>query len=155
MPASKPMFDPSAPVLASDPLVKVYSAMLAALAAGASARTNPANAGFDWNDIGGALDKTEEEWLELKTELGRDAAAFNHEDVALEFGDVLFTLTNVARFAGIHPETALSAAIQKFEKRFAYMERISKETGEPFENLAIDDMQALWQQAKENSQEKP
>ena len=114
-----------------------------------------ARTGFDWNDIGGALDKTEEEWLELKTELGRDAAAFNHEDVALEFGDVLFTLTNVARFAGIHPETALSAAIQKFEKRFAYMERISKETGKPFENLAFDDMQALWQQAKENSQEKP
>ena len=75
-----------------------------------------ARTGFDWDDMGGVLDKAEEEWRELKTELARDASAFNPEDVALEFGDVLFTLTNVARFASIHPETALAAATRKFEK---------------------------------------
>ena len=112
-----------------------------------------ARTGFDWEDMGGVLDKAEEEWGELKTELARDASAFNPEDVALEFGDVLFTLTNVARFASIHPETALSAATRKFEKRFAYMERVSREMGKTFEDLTFDDMHALWQQAKEHSQE--
>jgi tetrapyrrole methylase family protein/MazG family protein len=110
-----------------------------------------ARTGFDWNDVGGVLDKAEEEWQELKTELDRDAAAFNQKDVALEFGDVLFTLTNVARFAGIHPETALSAATLKFEKRFTCMERMSQEMGKKFEELAFDDMQALWLQAKEHT----
>lgn len=108
-----------------------------------------ARTGFDWDDMGGVLDKAEEEWQELKTELARDASAFNRADAALEFGDVLFTLTNVARFADIHPETALSAATRKFEKRFAYMERLSKDKGKTFEELTFDDMQALWLQAKE------
>jgi len=110
-----------------------------------------ARTGFDWDDIGGVLGKAEEEWQELKIELARDASAFNRQDVALEFGDVLFTLTNVARFASIHPETALSAATRKFEKRFAYMEGRSREMGKAFEDLTFDDMHALWQQAKDIS----
>jgi tetrapyrrole methylase family protein/MazG family protein len=108
-----------------------------------------ARTGFDWHDMQGVIAKAEEEWHELKTELARDASAFNREDAALEFGDVLFTLTNVARFAKLHPETALSAATRKFEKRFARMERMTRETGQPFQDLSFDDMQALWQQAKE------
>lgn len=110
-----------------------------------------ARTGFDWDDMQGVLDKTEEEWRELKTELARDASAFNREDASLELGDVLFTLTNVARFARIHPETALSAATRKFQKRFVFMERLAKEMGKPFEELAFDDMHALWLQAKEMS----
>ena len=111
-----------------------------------------ARTGFDWNDMQGVIDKAEEEWQELKTELARDASAFNHKDVALEFGDVLFTLTNVARFADIHPETSLSAATQKFEKRFTHMERTAGKMGKRFEDLTFDEMHALWFQAKEVSE---
>jgi len=110
-----------------------------------------ARTGFDWDDMRGVLNKAEEEWQELKTELARDASAFNKEDVALEYGDVLFTLTNVARFANIHPETALSAATRKFEKRFAHMERTSGKMGNRFEDLSFDEMHALWLQAKEHT----
>jgi len=110
-----------------------------------------ARTGFDWDDMGGVLNKAEEEWQELKTELARDASAFNREDVAIEYGDVLFTLTNVARFANIHPETALSAATRKFEKRFAHMEGMSGKTGRRFEDLSFDEMHALWLQAKKHT----
>ena len=108
-----------------------------------------ARTGFDWDDMQGVINKAEEEWQELKAELARDASTFNHKDVALEFGDVLFTLTNVARFANIHPETALSAATRKFETRFAHMERMSDEMGKRFEDLTFDEMHALWFQAKD------
>ena len=110
-----------------------------------------ARTGFDWDDMGGVLNKAEEEWQELKTELARDASAFNSKDVALEYGDVLFTLTNVARFAGIHPETALSAATRKFENRFTHMERMCSEMGKHFEDLTFDEMHALWFKAKEQT----
>jgi len=110
-----------------------------------------AQTGFDWDDIAGVMKKAEEEWQELKIELAKDAAKLDRRDVALEFGDVLFTLTNVARFAKIHPETALSAATQKFERRFNYMERISEGNGLKFENLSYSEMHSLWNQAKEHS----
>jgi len=113
-----------------------------------------ARTGFDWDDLAGVLNKAEEEWQELKVELAKDAETFNPQDVALEFGDVLFTLTNVARFAGIHPETALSAATRKFENRFGYMERMAAGMGKSFESLDYDDMHALWEKAKERSDRK-
>ena len=137
---------PKAPLLDSVPK-KLPALMRAYRISERAART-----GFDWDDMGGVLDKAEEEWQELKTELAREAPAFNPKDVALEFGDVLFTLTNVARVANIHPETALSAATRKFEKRFAYMERVSRETGKSFEDLSVDEMHVLWLEAKRISE---
>jgi len=110
-----------------------------------------ARTGFDWDDLSGVIKKAEEEWHELKTELAKDPADMNLQDVALEFGDVLFTLTNVARFAKIHPETALTAATNKFERRFKYMEKRSKKMGQEFDTLSFDDMQILWKKAKQKS----
>jgi MazG family protein len=108
-----------------------------------------AGRGFDWNDIGGVMAKTEEEWAEFKQEL--DAVPGSEEGktrLALEFGDILFTLVNVARFAGIHPETALAGSTKKFECRFRYMEEKLSEKGLAPDTAARDELERLWAAAK-------
>ena len=113
-----------------------------------------AGIGFDWNDVGDVIQKTEEEWHEFKSEV--KAAAQSHSgdgkvrsrNMALELGDILFTLVNVARFLGIHPETALAGSTHKFEQRFRYMERSAREAGRPLESLNQAEMQGLWETAK-------
>lgn len=111
-----------------------------------------ARAGFDWDDIAGVMDKVEEEWGELKTALKersrRPDDASRHEDVALEFGDILFTLTNVARFAKIHPETALSGSTRKFEARFRHMEQMAAESGRSIETVPRNELEEMWGAAK-------
>lgn len=108
-----------------------------------------AGKGFDWQTLAGVLEKAEEEWHEFKAELGHgDPAVLERQDVAMEFGDILFTLVNVARFARIHPETALTGAIAKFEKRFRHMEREIAAAGRRMESVSFDELQALWQAAK-------
>lgn len=103
-----------------------------------------ARTGFDWNDISGVMTKVEEEWDELKSELKQE----NQKHVAQEFGDVLFTLVNVARFANIHPETALSGSIKKFKKRFKYMENKISANKRNMESVSRDEMDMLWEEAK-------
>ncbi len=107
-----------------------------------------ARSGFDWDDLDGVLRKTEEEWGEFKREIDR----FGEEDAAdrasTEFGDILFTLVNVARFAGIHPETALGRSIQKFQRRFHHMERAARLQGVELESMERQAVEALWEEAK-------
>jgi tetrapyrrole methylase family protein/MazG family protein len=111
-----------------------------------------AGTGFDWNDISGVMQKAEEEWFELKSELAENNQPENNKErVAMEFGDVLFTLANVARFAKIHPETALTASVAKFEKRFKYMEKIAAESGRRIEAVPQEEKETLWERAKEAS----
>jgi tetrapyrrole methylase family protein/MazG family protein len=106
-----------------------------------------AGAGFDWDDIKGVLIKTEEEWAEFNSALskGKDKQA------SIEFGDILFTLVNVARFAGIHPETALGDSINKFKKRFTYMEKTLAEKGKHLEDVSREDLEMLWEKAKKEN----
>ncbi len=108
-----------------------------------------AGQGFDWDDISGVILKVEEEWSEFKFELGESQdPEKKKERLALEFGDVLFTLVNVARFSKIHPETALSSATRKFEKRFRYMEKILFENGESLNSVSRDALERLWELSK-------
>ena len=107
-----------------------------------------AGTGFDWDDISGVMRQAEEEWSELKTELSVAEGKGNRDKVAMEFGDVLFTLVNVARFAKIHPETALADSTMKFEKRFKYMEKKASESGRVFPAVSRDEKESLWEQAK-------
>jgi tetrapyrrole methylase family protein/MazG family protein len=108
-----------------------------------------ARAGFDWENLSGVMEKTEEEWREFKSELtDRRLPDQSTESAALEFGDILFTLVNVARFARIHPESALSEATRKFEKRFRYMEKRAAEDGRAVDELDRDRLEALWEEAK-------
>ncbi|OQY58654.1 MAG: nucleoside triphosphate pyrophosphohydrolase [Desulfobacteraceae bacterium 4572_88] len=106
-----------------------------------------ARTGFDWENISEVMQKAEEEWGELKSEL-----AVNHqENMAMELGDVLFTLTNVARFARIHPETALASSTQKFEKRFRHMEKTVSESGRDIDAASREEMDQLWEDAKQQT----
>lgn len=107
-----------------------------------------AGQGFDWHDIDGVIAKAEEEWRELKAELDRPKKRTDRGRVALEFGDVLFTLVNVARFAGIHPETALTDSIRKFIRRFEHMETAIAGSGRKFEAVPHEELQVLWMDAK-------
>jgi len=107
-----------------------------------------AKIGFDWEDIAGVTQKVEEEWEELKTAIAASDTAINDQQVALEFGDVLFTLVNVARFAKIHPETALTGSIKKFEKRFRYMEKAISKQGRNLESVSQQELETLWEEAK-------
>ena len=107
-----------------------------------------AGADFDWEDISGVMTQAEEEWKEFKA--ARDPGAVQTEESEdLEFGDVLFTLVNVARFARIHPETALRRSIGKFEQRFRYMEQAAADRGTTFEDIPRDEKEQLWEEAKQ------
>ncbi|MFZ7127337.1 MAG: nucleoside triphosphate pyrophosphohydrolase [Desulfobacterales bacterium] len=107
-----------------------------------------ARTGFDWNDLPDVMEKVEEEWDEFKAVASLPGNA-GSDAVALEFGDILFTLANVARFARIHPETSLSAAIRKFENRFRYMENRVAEAGGTLEALTREELDRHWEMAKE------
>ena len=107
-----------------------------------------ARTGFDWQNISGVMKKAEEEWDEFKHETNGPAKDLKSEARSLEFGDLLFSLVNVARFADIHPETALASATKKFENRFKYMEKLARNKRVDFESLSYDEMHVLWDQAK-------
>ena len=110
-----------------------------------------AKTGFDWKNIIGVMKKVEEEWSELRAVLKRENCDPKDQDLlALEFGDVLFTLVNVARFAHIHPETALRNSTKKFEKRFRYMEKVIADSGRNIESVSQKEKDELWEQAKAN-----
>jgi MazG family protein len=99
--------------------------------------------GFDWDNISSVMEKVEEELSEFTS-----ALPLKNDEVSMEFGDILFTLVNVARFARIHPETSLTRSIKKFEKRFRYMEKTLSEKQKKIENLTRDEMKLLWEEAK-------
>ncbi len=107
-----------------------------------------ANAGFDWDTMEGVQMKVKEEWGEFNQAL----ASGNREDIAMEFGDLLFTLTNVARFAGIHPETALAASTRKFERRYRLMEGELASRGEELASLSREEVDGMWESAKRGAQ---
>ncbi|RCK74128.1 MAG: Nucleoside triphosphate pyrophosphohydrolase MazG [Anaerolineae bacterium] len=101
-----------------------------------------ARVGFDWSNIEGVLHKVEEELREL-------VAAKGAKDRADEFGDILFSLVNLARWLEIDAESALRQANQRFRQRFAYIERRAKEQGKNLADLSLAEMDALWEAAKE------
>jgi tetrapyrrole methylase family protein/MazG family protein len=103
-----------------------------------------AQIGFDWPNISGVRRKVEEEWSELKSALKKN----NKDRVVEEFGDLLFTLVNVGRWARIHPESALSEAVKKFEQRFKTMERTVLERGRTLDSLTLKEMDEIWEEIK-------
>ena len=113
-----------------------------------------ARRGFDWTSLSGVMEKVEEEWAEFKAEVRKIESVASEPDVAargnlsLEFGDLLFTLVNVARFARIHPETSLADATRKFEKRFRHMEAVAAQDGVSLESVSHDELDRLWENAK-------
>lgn len=111
-----------------------------------------ARAGFDWDDLEGVFDKVEEEWREFKTALLDPSSKDQDRDaVAMEFGDLLFTLTNVARFLRINPESALTEANKKFQLRFSELEKRVATTGRDFSNVGQNEKDQMWEQIKKSN----
>ena len=100
-----------------------------------------AQVGFDWEDIGGVIDKLAEEVSEFKQ-------AGSQQQRAKEFGDLLFTLANIARRLGVDLEAALRQANQRFYCRFAYMEELCRQRSLDLAKLSFDEQNALWEEAK-------
>jgi ATP diphosphatase len=101
--------------------------------------------GFDWNDPTAVLDKLEEEIAELRAEIAQGAPPDRMTD---EIGDMLFVVANLARHFKIDPEAALRQANAKFERRFRHIEARLAGQGRKPEQASLDEMEALWQEAK-------
>lgn len=104
-----------------------------------------AQQGFDWPDAAGALEKVKEEWKEFLAEIEEG----NEKRLREEFGDVLFTLINVARFYNIHPEEALEAINRKFRRRFSFVEDCVGKSGRPFSDFTLEELDVFWDKAKQ------
>lgn len=102
-----------------------------------------AKAGFDWDDVSGVWDKVREERNEFESEPAGSQAR------ALEFGDLLFSLVNVARMEGIDAEGALAQSNEKFRRRWSRMESLARERGCDLDALSTADLNELWDRAKQ------
>jgi XTP/dITP diphosphohydrolase len=102
------------------------------------------NAGFDWEQKEDVWDKVQEEFTELQQEI----SAMNAEQMEAEFGDLFFSLINAARLYKINPDNALERTNRKFIKRFNYIEQKAREMGKSLKNMKLEEMEALWQEAK-------
>jgi len=117
---------------------------LPALSRAQKLQKRAARAGFDWPEVGGILDKIEEELGEVRAELDAE----DHTALEAELGDLLFACVNLARYAGVDPETALRRTNEKFERRFRYIEETLSEAGKAIEQCSLEEMDALWNEAK-------
>lgn len=103
-----------------------------------------ANVGFDWPEWHQAWDKLQEEIEEFKEALEKK----DKKASADEFGDVLFSMVNVARYFDLVAEDSLRQTNSKFETRFKYIEKKLKENGKSVKNATLEEMDELWNQAK-------
>lgn len=105
--------------------------------------------GFDWEEKAQVWEKVEEEMQEFKAEFNVEKGGKIHEERAsAEFGDLLFSLINYARFMDINPEEALERTNQKFIKRFQYLETQSAKDGKSISEMTLAEMDTYWEQAK-------
>ncbi len=100
-----------------------------------------ARVGFDWKEVSGVLDKINEEIQEVRE-------VTNQEELIAEMGDLFFALVNLARWKKVDAEAALRGTSMRFKKRFAYVEQGAKKQGRKLSDMSIDEMEALWQEAK-------
>ena len=110
-----------------------------------------AGVGFDWQDPGQVLKKIEEELHELREEMQSEP---ERKRIMEEFGDLLFSCINLARHLHIDPELALSKTNNKFKQRFDYMEKELLKQNRSLHETTIDEMEELWQQAKNREKER-
>jgi XTP/dITP diphosphohydrolase len=104
-----------------------------------------AQVGFDWNKESDVWDKVQEEIAEFNEVDQKDP-----EKAEEEFGDLLFSLVNVARWKGVNPDDALEKANIKFRSRFEYIEETARKKGVSLKEVSLDEMEEWWQEAKSN-----
>jgi XTP/dITP diphosphohydrolase len=103
-----------------------------------------AQVGFDWN-------LESDVWQKVKEEIGEFEATENTRDAEEEFGDLIFSLVNAARWKGLNPDDALEKANQKFRSRFEFIEQHAQQKGLKMEEMSLEEMDELWNQAKSES----
>jgi nucleoside triphosphate diphosphatase len=135
------------------PAETAHTSLLASVKAGLPALTRAmelqrkaSTVGFDWNDPRAVLAKIREEADEIEAALDLGDA----DKITGETGDLLFALVNLARHVGADPEMALRGTNAKFERRFAYIERTLAAQGRSLEAASLDEMDELWNEAKED-----
>lgn len=105
--------------------------------------------GFDWEEKAQVWKKVEEELNEFKNELNiSEEKDIDQEKAEAEFGDLLFSLINYARFLDINPENALERTNKKFIKRFSHLEKRAKEEGKNLHDMSLEEMDVYWNEAK-------
>ena len=101
--------------------------------------------GFDWEKPEQVWEKVQEELTELNEEIKKD----HKENIEKEFGDVLFSMINYARFIGVNPENALEKTNKKFINRFQYLEKAAKKEGKELADMSLTEMDVHWEKSKE------
>ena len=130
----------------TDSMMNVPSA-LPALIRSYKIQKKAAEVGFDWDDVSEAFSKVKEETYELlEIYQGNDETS-----IMEEVGDLLFAVVNVARFLGVNPEEALNFTSSKFIDRFGFIEKTAKLQGKRLEDMSLEEMDKLWEQAKVKS----
>lgn len=117
---------------------------LPALVKASRIQDKAAGVGFDWDNIDDVFAKVKEEIEELHAEV----KAQKHTAIEAEFGDVLFSLINYARFLKVNPEDALERTNKKFIARFQYLERKAADSGKSLRDMTLAEMETYWQEAK-------
>nr|WP_315506733.1 nucleoside triphosphate pyrophosphohydrolase [Capnocytophaga leadbetteri] len=117
---------------------------LPALVKASRIQDKAAGVGFDWDNIDDVFAKVKEEIEELHAEV----KAQKHTAIEAEFGDVLFSLINYARFLKVNPEDALERTNKKFIARFQYLERKAADSGKSLRDMTLTEMETYWQEAK-------
>ncbi|WP_339651609.1 nucleoside triphosphate pyrophosphohydrolase [uncultured Maribacter sp.] len=103
-----------------------------------------AGVGFDWEKPEQVFEKVQEELAELQVEV----ASGEVDKIESEFGDVLFSMINYARFLGVNPENALERTNKKFIKRFQFLEKNAKQIGKDLQDMTLKEMDVFWNEAK-------
>lgn len=141
--------EPSSSASLMDDILRHAPSLLYAESVGKRA----ADVGFDWERADQVWEKLREECNELEHALKEQSGSVQHEPsahVVEEWGDIAFSLVNLARHLRIDPEIALRQAAGKFEKRFRAMESLAQERKSPLEALTLERMDALWNEVKQN-----
>jgi XTP/dITP diphosphohydrolase len=119
---------------------------LPALVKSSRIQDKASSAGFDWEKSEQVFEKVKEEIFELHTEV----LSGDQINTEKEFGDVLFSLVNYARFINVDPESALERTNQKFIKRFQYLEEEAKKEGKSLSEMSLAEMDVYWEASKKN-----
>lgn len=127
-------------------VISDYPASMPSLLLANRIASQASGVGFDWDDAGKALDKVAEEIGELRAEI----AAKRKQQAEDEIGDILFAVANVARLLKINPEFALARTNKKFTRRFRFIETELRKQGKDVAGASLQEMEELWQRAKED-----
>ena len=131
-------------------MLESVSAGLPAMLEAQQLTTKVSRVGFDWPHVDDAFGKLDEELDELKDVASGPPGS---HAIEAEVGDLLFTMVNIARLLGVDPETALKASNRKFRRRFGFIEDRLREQGRKPADSSLDEMDALWNQAKDREGE--